>query len=136
LLSGAAAAVNASTEIVALAAFLPRPDGRGARCRTEVLFPSAHDLSNRRSAGDGEGFARCGTAGNAPSDIDYISLGDLRVARAIATSGALVCALFDSGRVKCWGKNAEGQLGIGTTDATIGDHSNELGNELSYVSID
>jgi hypothetical protein len=34
------------------------------------------------------------------------------------------------------GKNAEGQLGIGTSDATIGDHSNELGNELSYVSID
>ncbi|MDQ2644111.1 MAG: DUF4215 domain-containing protein [Myxococcota bacterium] len=74
-------------------------------------------------------------AGELPSDIEYIALGDVEPAKSIDTSGAHVCALFASGRVKCWGRNTEGQLGLGNTE-NMGDNSNELGNQLGYVSID
>ena len=44
------------------------------------------------------------------------------------------CAVFDDGRIKCWGYNFQGQLGIGNKNH-IGDHSNEMGNRLSYTNL-
>ncbi len=70
-----------------------------------------------------------------PKDRDFISLGDTGPVAKLATSGRHVCALFRSGRVKCWGNNEQGQLGIGSAE-NIGDQFNELGNSLGYVSID
>jgi cysteine-rich repeat protein len=73
--------------------------------------------------------------GEYPLDLDFIPLGAGAVVVKVATSGRHVCALFRSGRVKCWGNNARGQLGIGNTE-NIGDDFDELGNVLDYVSID
>src|SRR5512140_1961331 len=33
---------------------------------------------------------------------------------AITTGGTHACALFNTGKVKCWGSNSEGQLGDGS----------------------
>lgn len=48
-----------------------------------------------------------------PTDLPTVSLGPGRTARAIAASGSSACAILDTGQVRCWGSNIEGQLGQG-----------------------
>lgn len=61
-------------------------------------------------AGDNESVA----------SLPSVDLGAGRTARAISAGGNHSCALLDNGRVRCWGANTNGQLGLGTT-TTIGD---------------
>ena len=44
------------------------------------------------------------------------------------------CARLVNGKVKCWGFNMFGQLGLGDTSAR-GDSSGEMGSALSYISL-
>ncbi|MEA2699484.1 MAG: hypothetical protein QOI66_3755, partial [Myxococcales bacterium] len=48
------------------------------------------------------------------------TLGNGRLAIAIATGGAHTCALFEDGTVKCWGAGLFGQLGNGSTHGVGG----------------
>lgn len=52
----------------------------------------------------------------------------------IATGSGHTCALVPGGRVKCWGSNVAGALGIGDTEAR-GDEPNELGLNLPAVAL-
>jgi len=56
-----------------------------------------------------------------------------RAALSIDTSHDHTCALLDSGRARCWGANAAGQLGLATT-TTIGD--NETPGSASYLALE
>jgi len=52
----------------------------------------------------------------------------------LAAGSQHTCARFDDGRVKCWGENSFGQLGLGDTEAR-GDEANEMFDDLPFVSL-
>lgn len=58
-----------------------------------------------------------------------------RVIRDMALGRDHTCALLDNQRVACWGSNAFGQLGIGST-ANVGDALGEMGPALTPVPVD
>ncbi|MBN1607155.1 MAG: hypothetical protein JW940_11020 [Polyangiaceae bacterium] len=52
----------------------------------------------------------------------------------VAAGTEHACALFDNGRIKCWGHNDFGQLGLGDREDR-GDGLDEMGAKLPYVSL-
>ena len=52
----------------------------------------------------------------------------------IATMRYSTCALLESGRVKCFGENADGRLGLGDTQHR-GDAAGEMGDALDFVNL-
>lgn len=65
-----------------------------------------------------------------PSSISAINFGENVI--DISAQGSAVCALLTSGKVKCWGGNNFGQLGLGHTN-NIGD--NESPTASPYVQV-
>jgi alpha-tubulin suppressor-like RCC1 family protein len=57
-----------------------------------------------------------------------------QAAAALSAGGAFGCARLGDGSLKCWGRNAEGQLGQGDTQAR-GDAPGELGDALPAIAL-
>ena len=78
------------------------------------------------------------TRGDAPSEmgdnLPVISLGTGRTATAVTAGESHVCALLDNGRVKCWGRNVSGELGLGDTNHR-GDGPTEMGGNLPAIAL-
>lgn len=59
---------------------------------------------------------------------------------AIDAGGSHACGLFGDGRLKCWGDNSAGQLGVdatayGNRDAVLGNAAGEMGASLPVVLV-
>ncbi len=52
----------------------------------------------------------------------------------ITTSGNHNCVRFDNGRIKCWGVNLSGQLGLGDSN-NRGDRLDEMGDSLPAINL-
>jgi alpha-tubulin suppressor-like RCC1 family protein len=67
-------------------------------------------------------------------DLPAVDLGRGLRAVQLVSGRQHNCALFDDGRVKCWGGNDRGQLGLGDTDHR-GDAPFEMGEYLPFVDL-
>ena len=67
-----------------------------------------------------------------PSTVNPLDLGEL--VHQIAVGHNFSCALTDSGKIKCWGRNNYGQLGLAHTN-DIGNDSSETSNTFTPISL-
>jgi alpha-tubulin suppressor-like RCC1 family protein len=91
--------------------------------------------------GVGDRVDRGATLASMGAALAPIDLGaGVRVASVSVTSGGYsvqglsACAVTDTGRVKCWGLNRKGILGLGDT-TTRGDTPATMGTALPYVEL-
>jgi hypothetical protein len=82
-------------------------------------------------------YGQPGRSGNqapgASKTVPYVELGDGVVVRKIAVGGFSACVLTMDDRVKCWGRNIYGQLGVG--DKVDRGAAGTMGNDLPYVDL-
>jgi alpha-tubulin suppressor-like RCC1 family protein len=69
------------------------------------------------------GYGNTSTVGevDTPAEVGPVNLGPGRTAVAVATGNRSTCVILDTGAVKCWGLNANGELGYGNT-SNLGDN--------------
>jgi alpha-tubulin suppressor-like RCC1 family protein len=88
---------------------------------------------------DGQlGLGDTGTRGDGPLEMgDYLPAVDLGTAvmpSAITGYEGRTCVIVNAGRMKCWGRNDYGQLGLGDT-LNRGDDPGEMGDNLPFVGL-
>jgi alpha-tubulin suppressor-like RCC1 family protein len=74
-------------------------------------------------------------------NLTAVNLGRGRTVIAVAAGAAHTCAVLDNHEVKCWGLNADGELGLAGLDENRGDGAMgpmavpamEMGDNLPYV---
>ncbi len=77
------------------------------------------------------------TRGKSPGEMEKlvaVDLGKGRTAKVIAPGYQHACAILDNGSVKCWGRNEDGQLGLGDTKDR-GGAAGEMGDNLPAVDL-
>ena len=93
---------------------------------------------NGESGGGQLGLGDTDARGNDPNEmgdnLPYVDLGTERTAKAISIGGIHTCAILDNDRIKCWGSNDSGELGLGDTDDR-GDDPNEMGDNLPHMDL-
>ncbi|NDA77286.1 MAG: hypothetical protein EBY07_05690, partial [Actinobacteria bacterium] len=84
------------------------------------------------------GLGDTANRGDGPNEmgdnLPTVDLGTGRTAISISAGAAHTCVVLDNNKVKCWGLNFAGQLGLGDT-ANRGDAANEMGDNLPTVDL-
>lgn len=117
------------------------PRGDDAASSGHDAAPSGHD-----AAPSSDDAASSSDASDPSTDLAAIdgALPDLLALDAALPSGVTVadvaiggehtCARFTDGKIKCWGRNQYGQLGLGDT-LDRGDGADEMGAALPFVDL-
>jgi hypothetical protein len=88
--------------------------------------------NNFGSAGAGSLNIIGDSPGEMGDSLAAVSLGTGRTAVQIATDEGVTCAVLDNAKLKCWGANDKGQLGL-DSNSDRGDGPGEMGDSLPYV---
>ncbi len=70
-------------------------------------------------------------SGEMGNNLKYVDLGSHKVVSVDLGLGHS-CAIFENGKVKCWGWNSSGQLGLGDK-SNRGDQTGEMGDNLDFL---
>jgi alpha-tubulin suppressor-like RCC1 family protein len=118
--------------------------GRTATAVAAGFFHTCARLDDRRVkcwGNNGYGQLGLGDAvnrGDGPGEmgdaLPAVDLGLGRTATAVAGGFGYTCALLDDRRLKCWGNNQFGQLGLGDS-LNRGDAPGEMGDALPAVDL-
>ncbi|KAJ1479246.1 regulator of chromosome condensation 1/beta-lactamase-inhibitor protein II, partial [Baffinella frigidus] len=84
--------------------------------------------------GLGDTLTRGGEGGSMGDSLPAVQLGTGRSAVALALGTRHSCALLDDASVKCWGRNKNGDLGLGDSQ-NRGDGAGEMGEALPAVDL-
>ena len=84
--------------------------------------------------GQGDTLNRGGLAGQMGDALSAIDLGQGRTATGLAAGATHICARLDDGRLKCWGWNLLGQLGVGDS-INRGSLAGQMGDALPAVDL-
>ena len=90
--------------------------------------------NTKGNLGLGDGRGRGDQSGEMGEALPAVDLGVERTARSISAYNFTVCVVLDNGEAKCWGDNADGQLGIGDV-SDRGDEPNEMGDSLPAIDL-
>ena len=75
-----------------------------------------------------------GTPFNPMATLPPVNVGPGLSVKAVAAGAKHTCAIVDDGRLKCWGKNDRGQLGLGDK-ASHGNALGSMGSALPFVAV-
>ncbi|CAN0188731.1 unnamed protein product, partial [Ectocarpus fasciculatus] len=91
-------------------------------------------LNSSGQLGQGDDLDRGDSAETLGANLPAIALGTGDVPTAIDCGSFYTCALLDDGSAKCFGENADGELGTGTTD-DVGLLPADMGDSLTAAAI-
>ena len=89
-------------------------------------------LNNYGQLGYGDTATRGDGGGEMGDNLGFVDMGSGVFAQKVCTGTSFTCVLTTANEIKCWGRNAFGQLGIGNTNS-IGDGGGEMGANLASV---
>ncbi len=75
-----------------------------------------------------------GSASDQGDALKFVDLGSGLTATDISMGSNHTCAILNTGKIKCWGRNLYGALGLGHTD-DMGDDVGEMGDALPIVDL-
>lgn len=111
-------------------------DTGAVKCWGPNQFLLADDagISPSGRLGYGDILTRGSAPGQMGTDLPAIDLGTTAAARQLALGSAHTCVRFIDGKVKCFGENFRGALGLGD-DETRGDQRSDMGDDLPFVDL-
>ena len=91
-------------------------------------------MNNEGQLGYGDNLPRGDKPNTMGTGLPVVDLGPNAFVVSIDCGSASCCAILSDYKMKCWGRNQEGQLGIENTN-NMGDDFGEMGSDLPYVNL-
>lgn len=91
-------------------------------------------VNNLGQLGLGDTLNRGADLMNMGDNLPTVDFGAGRTVKSIASGNANLCVILDNDTIKCWGRNALGQLGIGDTQSR-GGALGDMGDALPAVDL-
>ena len=111
--------------------------GTGAAHRCAILDDASLKCWGNNGDGQlglGDTLLRGATATQMGDGLPAVNLGSNRTAKQVVGGSFHTCAILDTHAVKCWGKNVNGELGLGDTSPR-GSSAGQMGDALPVVDL-